>query len=473
MERSTMYIKEDGNFESKIIERVHRYQAISAKAAELTRESYERYIVPAELYGKYDVKRGLRDADGKGVVAGLTTVSEISASREENGVRVPAEGKLIYRGIPIQELVNGFVNSGRFGYEEAVYLLLTGELPTRTQLDEFCQLLGEYQILPEKFKSGVIMKMPSDNIMSMMEKCVLSLHAVDPNPDDTSIENVMRQSLELIARFPAMAVYSYQAAQYFRQGASMVYHIPDPTKTIAENFLTMLRPDGKYTELEARLLDLSLVLHAEHGGGNNSAFTVHVVTSSGTDTYSAIAAALGSLKGPKHGGANLKVMEMMEDLKANVPDWNDEEALTEYLSKLLDKEAFDRSGLIYGMGHAVYSISDPRSEILKSYAEKLSIEKNCHDEYKLYTDVERIAKELITAKRKIFKGVCANIDLYSGFVYKMLDIPADLYTPLFAIARIAGWSAHRIEELINSAKIIRPSYLPARESREYIPMEER
>jgi citrate synthase len=391
----------------------------------------------------------------------------------ENGVRVPDEGKLYYRGIRIQDLVDGFISRDRFGFEEIVYLLLTGELPDEAQLDEFHEIMSEYQILPEKFKSGIIMKMPSDNIMSMMEKCVLSLHAVDPNPDDTSIENVMRQSLELIARFPAMAVYSYQASLYFRQGESMVYHRPDPTKTIAENFLIMLRPDGQYTQLEARLLDLALVLHAEHGGGNNSAFTVHVVTSSGTDTYSAIAAALGSLKGPKHGGANLKVMEMFDDLKKNVPDWKDEAVLTEYLRKLLDKEGFDRSGLIYGMGHAVYSVSDPRAEILKSYAEKLSIEKGCHDEFQLYADVERIAKELITAKRKIYKGVCANIDLYSGFVYKMLGIPTDLYTPLFAIARIAGWSAHRIEELINSAKIIRPAYLAIREPRDYVPMDER
>ncbi|MBQ8724630.1 MAG: citrate/2-methylcitrate synthase [Oscillospiraceae bacterium] len=449
------------------------YNKNSENAARIAGESKERYRIPPELYGVYDVKRGLRDADGKGVVAGLTTVSQVTASRMENGVRVPEEGKLYYRGIRIQDLVDGFVSRDRFGFEEIVYLLLTGELPDEAQLGEFHEIMAEYQILPEKFKSGIIMKMPSDNIMSMMEKCVLSLHAVDPNPDDTSIENVMRQSLELIARFPAMAVYSYQASQYFRQGESMVYHRPDPTKTIAENFLIMLRPDGQYTQLEARLLDLALVLHAEHGGGNNSAFTVHVVTSSGTDTYSAIAAALGSLKGPKHGGANLKVMEMFDDLKKNVPDWKDEAVLTEYLRKLLDKEGFDRSGLIYGMGHAIYSVSDPRAEILKSYAEKLSIENGCHDEFQLYADVERIAKELISAKRKIYKGVCANIDLYSGFVYKMLGIPTDLYTPLFAIARIAGWSAHRIEELINSAKIIRPAYLAIREPRDYVPMDER
>ncbi len=468
-----MYKENSTPIMEKLDAMAQQYRKNAEKTARIAGESMERYHIPPELYGVHDVKRGLRDADGKGVVAGLTTVSQVTASRMENGVRVPEEGKLYYRGIRIQDLVEGFVSRDRFGFEEIVYLLLTGELPNEAQLEEFHGIMAEYQILPEKFKSGIIMKMPSDNIMSMMEKCVLSLHAVDPNPDDTSIENVMRQSLELIARFPAMAVYSYQASQYFRQGESMVYHRPDPTKTIAENFLIMLRPDGQYTQLEARLLDLALVLHAEHGGGNNSAFTVHVVTSSGTDTYSAIAAALGSLKGPKHGGANLKVMEMFDDLKKNVPDWKDEAVLTEYLRKLLDKEGFDRSGLIYGMGHAVYSVSDPRAEILKSYAEKLSIEKGCHDEFQLYADVERIAKELISAKRKIYKGVCANIDLYSGFVYKMLGIPTDLYTPLFAIARIAGWSAHRIEELINSAKIIRPAYLAIREPRDYVPMDER
>lgn len=468
-----MYEKEIISAFPKLNALVNRYEENAAKAAQIAQQSVSRYQIPSELYVENDVKRGLRDADGKGVLAGLTTVSQVTASREENGVRVPEEGKLLYRGIHIQDLVDGFITQDRFGFEEIVYLLLTGELPTQQELTDFHALLADYQILPDKFKSGIIMKMPSDNIMSMMEKCVLSLHAVDPNPDDTSLDNVMRQCLELIARFPAMAVYSYQASQYFRQGESMVYHRPDPEKTIAENFLTLLRPDGKYTKLEARLLDLALVLHAEHGGGNNSAFTVHVVTSSGTDTYSAIAAALGSLKGPKHGGANLKVMEMFDDLKQNVPDWKDEDALREYLRKLLDREGFDKSGLIYGMGHAVYSISDPRAEILKTFAEKLSIEKDCHDEFMLYANVERIAKELISAKRKIYKGVCANVDLYSGFVYRMLNIPTELFTPLFAIARIAGWSAHRIEELINCNKIIRPAYKSVSEPRTYKMLGER
>ncbi len=464
----------EGQMIMNIVEDIRKkYNENCEQSAALAKESEERYRIPAELYGKYDVKRGLRDLNGKGVVAGLTTISQVSGSKEGDGVRTSDVGRLLYRGIPIEELVEGFISQDRFGFEEIVYLLLVGDLPNKEQLKSFHTLISEYQFLPEKFKSGIIMKMPSDNIMSTMEKCVLSLHAIDQNPDDISIENVMRQSLELIARFPALAVYSYQAAQYFRQGESMVYNRPDPKKTIAENFLTMLRPDGKYTKLEAKLLDLALVLHAEHGGGNNSAFTVHVVTSSGTDTYSAISAALGSLKGPKHGGANLKVMEMFDDLKQNVPNWQDEDALRSYLGNLLDKNGFDRSGLIYGMGHAIYSISDPRAEILKTFAEKLSVEKNCHDEFQLYANVERIAKELISSKRKIYKGVCANVDLYSGLVYKMLGIPTALYTPLFAVARIAGWSAHRLEELINASKIIRPSYLPVSAKRKYIPIEDR
>ncbi len=465
--------KEKGTVLSKINAMVNVYGRNAAKAALLAEESEPRYRIEPDLYTQYDVKRGLRDLNGNGVLAGLTTISQISASREENGVRVPDEGKLLYRGMPIQELVNGFTSQNRFGFEEIVYLLLTGELPTKEQLADFRAMMGEYQVLPQKFRSGIMMKMPSDNIMSMMEKCVLSLHAIDPKPDDTSIENVMRQSLELIARFPAIAVYSYQTSRYFCQGETMVFNSPDPNKTIAENFLTLLRPDGQYTELEAHLLDLALVLHAEHGGGNNSAFTVHVVTSSGTDTYSAISAALGSLKGPKHGGANLKVMEMMDDLKQNVSDWSNEDALRTYLDKLLCKEGFDKSGLIYGMGHAVYSISDPRAELLKEFAEKLSLEKGCHEEFLLYANVERLAKELICAKRKIYKGVCANVDLYSGFVYRMLGIPNELFTPLFAIARIAGWSAHRLEELINCNKIIRPAYKSVSEPRAYVPLEER
>lgn len=457
----------------KIKDVVDRYKKNAARAENLAQQYQGNYYIPPELYEKYDVKRGLRDISGKGVLAGLTNISEVSASVMENGVRMPAEGKLYYRGYSIDDLVKGFIEQNRFGFEEIIYLLLTGELPDKKQLSDFHTLISEYQYLPSRFNSGVIMKMPSDNIMSTMAKCVLSLHAVDPNPDDISILNVMRQSLELISRFPSLAVYSYQAAQYFRQGQSMVIHKPLPEKTIAENILYMIRPDGEYTELEARLLDLALVLHAEHGGGNNSTFTVHVVTSSGTDTYSAIAAALGSLKGPRHGGANIKVMKMMDDLKEHVSDWNNETAIRSYLSDLLNKKAFDKSGLIYGMGHAVYSISDPRAVILKTFAEKLSSEKNMHDEFKLYETVERIAIELISEKRKIIKGVCANVDFYSGFVYQMLGIPADLFTPIFGIARIAGWSAHRLEELVSANKIIRPAYQPISDKRKYKNLSER
>ncbi|WP_294365742.1 citrate/2-methylcitrate synthase [uncultured Ruminococcus sp.] len=431
------------------------------------------YQIEPDLYMKYEVKRGLRDLDGRGVRAGLTTISKVSATQLVDGKEVPAPGQLLYRGIPIDQLVQGFITHNRFGFEEIVYLLLMGRLPKPEEMQEFHQLLAHYQELPNHFNSGVIMKMPSDNIMNTMAKCVLALHAYDPKPDDTSLPNVMRQCLQLIAQFPSLAVFGYQASMYFRNDKSMFIQKPDPKLTIAENILYMMRPDGKYTQLEAKLLDLCLVLHAEHGGGNNSAFTVHVVSSSGTDTYSTVAAALGSLKGPKHGGANIKVMEMFRDLKANCRDWKDEDAIRAYLSGLLRGEGFDHTGLIYGMGHAVYSVSDPRAVILKGFVEQLSAEKGCHEEFELYATVERLAKEVITQNRKIYKGVCANVDFYSGFVYRMLGLPVDLYTPIFAIARIAGWSAHRLEELINCRKIIRPAYLSVAEPQPYVPMEER
>jgi citrate synthase len=440
---------------------------------QLTEDAQSHYQIEQELYLKHEVKRGLRDLDGKGVRAGLTTISKVSATEIVDGKEVSAPGKLFYRGIPIEQLVDGFVKHDRFGFEEIVYLLLMGHLPTEKQLTEFHGLLADYQALPNHFNSGVIMKMPSDNIMNTMAKCVLALHAYDPKPDDTGLSNVMRQCIQLIAQFPSLAVFGYQASMYFRNDKSMFIQKPDPKLTIAENLLYMMRPDGKYTRLEAKLLDLCLVLHAEHGGGNNSAFTVHVVSSSGTDTYSTIAAALGSLKGPKHGGANIKVMEMFQDLKDHCPDWKDEDALRAYLQGLLRGEGFDHSGLIYGMGHAVYSVSDPRAVILKSFVEQLSQEKNCHEEYLLYATVERLAKEVITQNRKIYKGVCANVDFYSGFVYRMLGLPMDLFTPIFAIARIAGWSAHRLEELINCRKIIRPAYLSVSEAQEYVPLEDR
>ncbi|MEE0022058.1 MAG: citrate/2-methylcitrate synthase [Ruminococcus sp.] len=431
------------------------------------------YQIEPDLYMKYEVKRGLRDLDGRGVRAGLTTISKVSATQLVDGKEVSAPGQLLYRGIPIDQLVQGFITHNRFGFEEIVYLLLMGRLPKPEEMQEFHQLLAHYQELPNHFNSGVIMKMPSDNIMNTMAKCVLALHAYDPKPDDISLPNVMRQCLQLIAQFPSLAVFGYQASMYFRNDKSMFIQKPDPKLTIAENILYMMRPDGKYTQLEAKLLDLCLVLHAEHGGGNNSAFTVHVVSSSGTDTYSTVAAALGSLKGPKHGGANIKVMEMFRDLKANCRDWKDEDAIRAYLSGLLRGEGFDHTGLIYGMGHAVYSVSDPRAVILKGFVEQLSAEKGCHEEFELYATVERLAKEVITQNRKIYKGVCANVDFYSGFVYRMLGLPVDLYTPIFAIARIAGWSAHRLEELINCRKIIRPAYLSVAEPQPYVPMEER
>ena len=458
---------------SKIQKMIMQYKFDMQQVDHLMELAEPHYQIEPDLYMKYEVKRGLRDLDGRGVRAGLTTISKVSATQLVDGKEVPAPGQLLYRGIPIDQLVQGFITHNRFGFEEIVYLLLMGRLPKPEEMQEFHQLLAHYQELPNHFNSGVIMKMPSDNIMNTMAKCVLALHAYDPKPDDTSLPNVMRQCLQLIAQFPSLAVFGYQASMYFRNDKSMFIQKPDPKLTIAENILYMMRPDGKYTQLEAKLLDLCLVLHAEHGGGNNSAFTVHVVSSSGTDTYSTVAAALGSLKGPKHGGANIKVMEMFRDLKANCRDWKDEDAIRAYLSGLLRGEGFDHTGLIYGMGHAVYSVSDPRAVILKGFVEQLSAEKGCHEEFELYATVERLAKEVITQNRKIYKGVCANVDFYSGFVYRMLGLPVDLYTPIFAIARIAGWSAHRLEELINCRKIIRPAYLSVAELQPYVPMEER
>lgn len=458
---------------SKIQKMIMQYKFDMQQVDHLMELAEPHYQIEPDLYMKYEVKRGLRDLDGRGVRAGLTTISKVSATQLVDGKEVPSPGQLLYRGIPIDQLVQGFITHNRFGFEEIVYLLLMGRLPKPEEMQEFHQLLAHYQELPNHFNSGVIMKMPSDNIMNTMAKCVLALHAYDPKPDDTSLPNVMRQCLQLIAQFPSLAVFGYQASMYFRNDKSMFIQKPDPKLTIAENILYMMRPDGKYTQLEAKLLDLCLVLHAEHGGGNNSAFTVHVVSSSGTDTYSTVAAALGSLKGPKHGGANIKVMEMFRDLKANCRDWKDEDAIRAYLSGLLRGEGFDHTGLIYGMGHAVYSVSDPRAVILKGFVEQLSAEKGCHEEFELYATVERLAKEVITQNRKIYKGVCANVDFYSGFVYRMLGLPVDLYTPIFAIARIAGWSAHRLEELINCRKIIRPAYLSVAEPQPYVPMEER
>lgn len=423
--------------------------------------------INTELYSKFDVKRGLRDINGKGVLCGLTQISEICSSEVVNGETVPCEGKLFYRGYDINDIVDGFTKDNRFGYEETVYLLLFGDLPTPQALEEFCGILSRFRTLPTSFVRDIIMKSPSTDMMNTLARSVLTLYSYDDKPDDTSTSNVLRQCIELIALFPLLSVYGYQAYQHYHENCSLFIHIPDPKLSTAENILHLLRPDSSYTELEAKLLDLCLVLHAEHGGGNNSTFTTHVVSSSGTDTYSAIAAALGSLKGPRHGGANIKVVQMFDDIKANVKNWSDEEEIKAYLAKLLHKEAFDKSGLIYGMGHAVYSISDPRAEIFKKFVKKLSDEKGLNEEYKLYSLVEKLAPEVIAKERKIYKGVSANVDFYSGFVYHMLDLPKELYTPLFAIARIAGWSAHRIEELVGRGKIMRPAYMNICDRKDY------
>ncbi|MBQ8410415.1 MAG: citrate/2-methylcitrate synthase [Ruminiclostridium sp.] len=429
-------------------------------------------IVP-ELYTEHNVFCGLRDINGKGVLTGLTDVSEIVSKKEENGELVPCEGELYYRGININDIIDGFMSEKRFGFEEVVYLLLFGKLPDKNELEEFNSLISDYRQLPSSFVRDIVMKSTREDIMNTMARSVLTLYAYDDNPNDLSIPNVLRQSLELIALFPMLAVYSYQAKRYYIDNKGLIIHQPHKNLSVAENILHLLREDSRYSELEARVLDLALVLHAEHGGGNNSTFTMHVVTSSGTDTYSAVAASLSSLKGPKHGGANLKVVEMFDDLKAKVKNWEDEEELSNYLDSLLNKEGFDKSGLIYGMGHAVYSVSDPRSRAFKGYVEKLAIEKGMEKEFKLYATVERLAAECIAKKRRIYKGVSANIDFYSGFCYTMLGLPAELYTPLFATARIAGWSAHRIEELIVGKKIIRPAYLNVQPRTEYVSLKDR
>ena len=434
------------------------YAEITPKIKELTQLCLDNSQIDASLYTKYQVNRGLRDLKGKGVLTGLTEISEIQSSVEINGESVPCEGKLFYRGIDIEQIVGGFIQEKRYGFEETVYLLLFGNLPSREQLADFQRVLADYRTLPTSFVRDIIMKAPSPDMMNTLARSVLTLYSYDDNANDISIENVLRQCLQLIALFPLLSVYGYQAYSHYHDGNSLYIHNPLPELSTAENILRVLRPDSQYTDLEARVLDLALVLHAEHGGGNNSTFTTHVVSSSGTDTYSVIAASLGSLKGPKHGGANIKVVRMFEDMKNTLTDWKDEEAVTAYLKALLNKQAFDRSGLIYGMGHAVYSLSDPRANIFKKFVKSLSEEKGREDEYMLYSLVEQLAPQVIAEERKIYKGVSANVDFYSGFVYSMLNLPLELYTPIFAISRIAGWSAHRIEELINAGKIIRPAY---------------
>lgn len=448
------------------------YSQITPEIQQLA-EMCESQVIDSSLYTEYKVNRGLRDLNGNGVLAGLTNISSVTAKKIVDGVEYPMDGKLYYQGIDVEDIVAGFLAEDRFGFEETIYLLLFGHLPTGSELEEFSKLLKDYCTLPPKFVRDIIMKAPSSDMMNTLARSVLMLYYYDENPDDTSIPNVLRQSLQLIARFPLLAVYGYQAYTHYELGKSLVIHQPDRNLSMAENILHILRPDQQYTQLEARILDLALVLHAEHGGGNNSSFTVHVVSSSGTDTYSAIAAALGSLKGPKHGGANIRVTEMMEDMQKNLKDWTDEEEVANHLRKLLHKEAFDKAGLIYGVGHAVYSLSDPRAKVFERFVQQLSATKGREDEYKLYAMVARIAPEIIAHERKMYKGVSANIDFYSGFVYDMLNLPKELYTPIFAMARISGWSAHRIEELVNSSKIIRPAYKSVAERKPYTPLDER
>lgn len=452
-----------------------KYQSIDldTKINKLVGLCEKNYDIDPALYQKYDVKRGLRDINGQGVRAGLTNISNVSATAIVDGESVPAQGKLYYRGIDVEQIVKGFSEENRFGFEETVYLLLFGELPDKEALQQFQQLLVEARPLPTTFTRDVIMKSPSDDMMNTLARSVLTLYSYDPNPNDLSISNVLKQCIRLIAQFPSLAVYGYQAFEYYKNDESLFLHHPNPELSTAENILYMLRPDSKYSDLEAKILDLALVLHAEHGGGNNSSFTVHVVSSSGTDTYSAIAAALGSLKGPKHGGANIKVVHMFDDMMQTLPDWTDEEAVKNYLRALLHKEAFDRAGLIYGMGHAVYSISDPRATVFKGFVEKLSEEKGYQKEFALYSMVERLAPGVIAEERRIYKGVCANVDFYSGLVYRMLGLPYELFTPIFAISRIAGWSAHRLEELINANKIIRPAYKAVKNEIPYQKLEDR
>ena len=449
------------------------FSEITPEIQHLSELCVQNSSIDPSLYTKYQVNRGLRDVNGKGILTGLTEISDIISSKEVDGKSVPCDGELYYRGINIQDIVDGFLKEKRFGFEEVTYLLLFGDLPTKEQMDAFTSLLAKYRTLPTSFVRDIIMKAPSRDMMNTLARSVLTLFSYDDNASDTSIPNVLRQCLQLIALFPLLSVYGYQAYSHYHDGNSLFIHNPLPELSTAENILRILRPDSKYTELEARILDLTLVLHAEHGGGNNSTFTTHVVSSSGTDTYSTIAASLGSLKGPKHGGANIKVVRMFEDMKQTVKDWKDEEEVTAYLKALLHKEAFDHAGLIYGMGHAVYSLSDPRANIFKKFVKSLSEEKGLTDEFELYSLVERLAPQVIADERKIYKGVSANIDFYSGFVYSMLTLPTELYTPIFAISRIAGWSAHRIEELINAGKIIRPAYKSVSVHRPYVPLADR
>jgi citrate synthase len=457
--------------EAYLMER--NFAEITPELAALADKSIRSYRIDPELYTKYDVKRGLRDLNGKGVLVGLTEISEVNSTQIIDGKSVPADGQLFYRGYNVHDLVRGIEPDSHFGYEECTYLLLFGKLPDQEELRQFCALLADYRSLPTSFVRDIIMKAPSKDMMNTLARSVLTLYSYDEAANDTSAPNVLRQCLQLISLFPLLSVYGYQAYRHYHDGESLFIHSPQPELSTAETILYTLRPDKNYTPLEAKLLDIALILHMEHGGGNNSTFTTHLISSSGTDTYSVIAASLGSLKGPKHGGANIKVVQMFDDMKREVHDWTDEEEVGTYLRKLLHKEAFDHAGLIYGMGHAVYSLSDPRAVIFRSFVERLSIEKGYEKEFALYALVERLAPRIIADERKIYKGVSPNVDFYSGFVYSMLDLPMELYTPIFAIARIAGWSAHRMEELCCGGKIMRPAYMSISPHRDYVPIQER
>ena len=449
------------------------YSEITPEIVELSKLSEEADRIENELFYKYDVKRGLRDLNGKGVLTGLTRISEIIAKKVVDGKEIPADGEIYFRGYDVKELVKAAEDEKRYAFEECTYLLLFDKLPTGKELFEFEKLLGFYRSLPTSFVRDVIMKAPSRDMMNTLARSVLTLYSYDDLADDVSLPNVLRQSLQLISMFPLLSIYGYQAYNHYHEGNSLVIHPPREELSTAETILYLLRPDSKYTELEAKLLDICLVLHMEHGGGNNSSFTTHVVSSSMTDTYSVIAAAIGSLKGPRHGGANIKVVHMFDDIEDNVKDWTDEDEVAAYLEKILNKEAFDKQGLIYGIGHAIYSKSDPRAIILKSFVERLAAEKGREDELKLYELVEKLAPRIISGERTMYKGVSANVDFYSGFVYRMLDLPEELYPTIFAMARIVGWSAHRMEELANNGKIIRPAYMAIEPRKEYIKMDER
>ena len=449
------------------------YSEVTPEIVRLAEMSREAGVIDTELFTKYDVKRGLRDLNGKGVLAGLTNISDVRATKIVDGKSVPAEGRLFYRGYEVKDLIDGFSRDNRFGFEEVTYLLLFDKLPNTQELEDFEKLLIFYRSLPTSFVRDIIMKAPSKDMMNTLARSILTLYSYDDAADDVSLPNVLRQCLQLISLCPLLSIYGYQAYSHYHDGQSFFIHQPLSEGSMAENILHILRPDSRYTPLEAKLLDICMILHMEHGGGNNSTFTTHVVSSSLTDTYSVMAAAIGSLKGPRHGGANIKVIQMFEDMKKEVKDWADEEEVSRYLDRLLNKDAFDKAGLIYGVGHAVYSISDPRAVVLKKFVEKLSEEKGLHKEFELYNLVERLAPKIIAGERKMYKGVSVNVDFYSGFVYKMLGLPMELYTPIFAIARMSGWAAHRLEELANNGKIIRPAYKSICEERAYVDLKDR